>query len=110
MQMYFNERGKFQPHQVEELDSFSHVVLALESRIQKKKKRCCGISCMAKGSPQCQETVSLCRIKSTCVKLWRGNFNWVGDPNVLGMAELWDTCQGKLQTGCETSSRERRML
>lgn len=38
MQMYFNERGKFQPHQVEELDSFSHVVLALESRIQKKKK------------------------------------------------------------------------
>ena len=41
IKMHLNKGAKFQLHPAAELDSFSHVVLALEFRIQ---KRVCGIS------------------------------------------------------------------
>jgi len=102
----------FQLQQAEELGSFAHVALALESRIEGRgfgislqdwgklpaEARCGrGLPAWTSG----EATVEIVKVKPGLP--WR-------HPEILKMPELWDTCQGELLRGSGTSPRERSVL
>jgi hypothetical protein len=68
------------------------------------KESCWGQACVCQGYP-CMELQ-----RDHCVKLGRWGLGCLGDPEILEMPDLCDTCWGELLTGSGTSPREGSVL
>lgn len=103
----------FQRQQAAELGSFSHGVLALESRTEEtgywnlppqlreatEARVCVQVFNSLHGGlerPSCEAV----KVKPGCL----------GDLKMMGMPESWGTCGGELLTGSGNSQRERRAV
>ena len=93
----------FQPQQAAELGSFSHM-----------GERGYGISIYSWGKllrpSLCQGCPCVEAQRGHCVKLCRWSLDWLGDPKLLDVLDLWETCWGKLLTGYSIQPKRKKCV